>query len=70
MSHAICPVCGCNKFYVKNPEDEYDIYEFECRNGKICFEESIEDDECPEINDSTRTYCNKCAWHDTFEKLK
>lgn len=70
MPHAKCPVCGFNKFYAKDPNDEYDIYEFECRDGEICFDETLEGDECPDINDSTETFCNKCAWHDKFEKLK
>jgi hypothetical protein len=70
MSQSKCPVCGCEKFYVKNPDDEYDIYEFECRDGKVCFEEDLDEDECPEIDTGTETFCNTCAWHDKFEKLK
>jgi hypothetical protein len=70
MSQSKCPVCGCEKFYVKNPDDEYDIYEFECRDGTVCFEEDLDGDECPEIDAGTETFCNTCAWHDKFEKLK
>ena len=33
-----CPVCGCIKFYVKDPADEYETYEFECNDGVICFD--------------------------------
>ena len=29
MAQSKCPVCNCGKFYVKNPDDEYDIYEFD-----------------------------------------
>ena len=36
------------QFYVKNPEDEYDVYEFECRDGGVCFEEVLDADKFPE----------------------
>lgn len=70
MPYAKCPICGSKSFYVKNPDDEYDIYEFECRDGEICFEDTLTNGECPEVRDSTETYCNTCAWHDKFKELK
>lgn len=70
MTQSKCPVCGCLKFYVKDPDDEFETYEFECRDGEVCFEEISEDEACPEIDNDTETYCNKCAWHDKFNKLK
>ena len=70
MPEGKCPVCGCKQFYVKNPEDEYDIYEFECKEGKVCFDTDMDASETPEVNESTETFCNDCAWHDKFDKLK
>ncbi|MBR9979974.1 MAG: hypothetical protein KFF50_03000 [Desulfatitalea sp.] len=70
MAESKCPQCGCRRFYVKNPDDAYDIYEFECRNGEVCFDEGVDGDSCPEISDGTETFCNKCAWHDQFSKIK
>ena len=67
MVQSKCPACGCMQFYVKNPEDEYDIYEFECRDGEVCFEEGLDADDCPEVTDGTETFCNACAWHDKFD---
>ncbi|MGD2030076.1 MAG: hypothetical protein PVG86_09090 [Desulfobacterales bacterium] len=64
-----CPVCGCIKFYVKDPEDEYEIYEFECRDGVIRFESDVSDSEIPEVGKETETFCNNCAWHDKFKKI-
>ena len=69
MSQSKCPVCGCKQFHVKDPEDSYDIYEFECQDGVIRFEGTLEADDCPKINEETETYCNACAWHDRFEKI-
>lgn len=70
MHQSKCPVCGCKTFYVKNPEDEYDVHEFECREGEVRFSENTEPDECPSVDEKTETYCNDCAWHDKFEKIK
>jgi hypothetical protein len=63
-----CPACGCEKFYVKNPDDHYDISEFTCNDGHISFEDDIDEDDAPQISDSTEAYCNKCAWHGKIEK--
>ncbi len=65
-----CPYCGCVEFYVKNPDDEYDIYEFTCKDGDISFEVEVDENDVPPMNDSTETYCNKCAWHGKMEALK
>lgn len=70
MAQSKCPACGCLQFYVKNPLDEYDIYGFECRDGEVCFEEDLDEAECPEVTDGTEAFCNACAWHDKFDKLK
>ena len=65
-----CPACGCKNFYVKNPDDDYDVYEFTCNDGNISFEDNIDEDDVPQISDSTEAYCNKCAWHGKIEKSK
>ncbi len=56
-------------FYVKDPHDEYELYEFECKDGKICFDSDVDESETPEIESGTETYCTKCAWHDKFNEL-
>jgi hypothetical protein len=65
-----CPVCSCRRFYVKDPDDQYETYEFECKDGIVRFDESLNEDKCPDIYEDTETYCNACAWHDKFSKLK
>ena len=30
-----CPQCGCEKFYVKDPDDEYETYEFAWRMAML-----------------------------------
>jgi hypothetical protein len=69
MTDNRCPVCGSKRFYVKHPEDEYDIHEFDCREGLPVFDPGA-GDEPPDVCDDTRTYCNTCAWHGPFQELK
>ena len=65
-----CPFCGCQTFYVKDPEDEYEIYEFGLDSGDVVFSDGLEESECPAIENETLTYCNECAWHGKFRELK
>jgi hypothetical protein len=65
-----CPLCGCDRFYVKHPEDAYDTYEFEVRNGEIVFASEDAESECPEIRDDTEAYCGHCAWHGKWTEIK
>ena len=64
-----CPVCSCANFYIKDPEDEYETYEFELKDGQFAF--SSEDDAAaaPEIQDQTEAFCNKCSWHGNLKEL-
>ena len=64
-----CPLCGCTEFYVKDPDDEYDIYEFTCKDGSVAFDAEVDVKDVPEISDATETYCDKCAWHGKMETL-
>ena len=70
MGKAKCPICGCEEFYVKDPEDDYETYEFCCEDGEICFKPEIAEEKLPEIQDESVTHCNRCSWHDKLEKLK
>jgi hypothetical protein len=65
-----CPLCNCESFFVKNPDDEYDIYEFTCSNGETTFETDAGEDDVPQISDATETYCNKCVWHGKMDTIK
>jgi hypothetical protein len=70
MQQSKCPICSCKEFHVKNPDDAYEIYAFEYRDGKICFDPGVDSSGCPQIDDGTETFCNACAWHDKFSKIK
>jgi hypothetical protein len=64
-----CPLCGCKTFYLKDPDDEYETYEFELSDGEVAFGPDIDTSSCPEMCDDTETYCDKCSWHGAFNEL-
>ena len=57
MRNAKCPVCGCIEFYMKDPADEYETYEFEYKDGVICFNSDVSESEIPEIE---KFSCETC----------
>jgi hypothetical protein len=59
-----CPVCGSQRFFVKNPEDEYDTCEFDLKEGQAVFK-----DEPQEMQPETETFCSRCSWHGGFKTL-
>lgn len=65
-----CPLCGCEHFYVKHPDDEYETYEFDVRNGEILFASEDAKSECPEIGDDTEAFCDNCAWHGKWKEIQ
>ena len=64
-----CPQCGCEKFYVKDPDDEYETYEFAWRDGNVEFSADVDSSSCPEVCDDTETFCDKCSWHGSVKEL-
>ncbi len=70
MTSKKCPDCGARRFYVKDPEDHYDIYEFDLsEEGVIQFVE--ESNSSPiEVIEETKIYCDRCAWRGKLKTLK
>jgi hypothetical protein len=60
-----CPVCGSQRFFVKDPDDDYDTQEFDLQEGQPVFA-----DEPQEILPETEIYCCRCSWHDRFKTLQ
>lgn len=65
-----CPDCGSQRFYVKDPEDQYNIFEFEMKEGKIVSSDNPTASIPLEVTEETETFCDRCAWHDKFKILK
>jgi hypothetical protein len=70
MAASKCPFCGSQSFYVKNPEDQYEVYEFDLQGGQVQFKSGEDSGIPPDIGDETETYCGLCAWHGKFNALK
>ncbi len=64
-----CPVCGCQGFYVKDPEDEFETYEFRTVDGGISYEPGTDAAAAPALEDATEAFCNKCSWHGRIGEL-
>lgn len=65
-----CPVCGCQKFYVKDPDDEYETTEFHVEGGEIVFEPGASETPADAVADDAEAFCDKCAWHGDLCGLK
>ena len=65
-----CPTCGCEKFYIKDKDDEYEIYEFTTAGGTVAFSDGGDQENAPDLANNTETFCNKCTWHGKFDTLK
>ena len=56
-----CPLCGCKKFYLKDPDDEYETYGFDCESGEACFD--------PGIDGDSHIYCDTCSWNGKYDEI-
>jgi hypothetical protein len=70
MAEMKCPDCGAQRFYVKDQDDQFNICEFELKEGKIVYTDEESGTEFLEIGEDTETFCNRCAWHDKFKILR
>ena len=65
-----CPLCGCQSFFVKNPDDEFETREFSVASGEVRFGAGAESESVPKVQEASETFCNKCSWHGKFQDLK
>ena len=65
-----CPVCGSLNFFVKDPDDEYETYDFELKGEEVVYHSEAEASGSPDVKVDTEVFCEKCSWHDKFQELK
>ncbi len=65
-----CPMCGCQHFYVKDPDDDYEMHAFDLQCGEAVFTAEEAGEARPQISDATETYCDSCSWHGKFRELR
>jgi hypothetical protein len=54
---------------VKNPDDEYDMCEFDLKSGQAVFASEGDESWRPVLTDATVSYCDNCAWHGKLREL-
>lgn len=59
-----CPVCGSTRFFLKDPADEYEAYEFTLEDGRPVF---LTGDQ--ELQPETESFCQRCSWHGPWREL-
>ncbi len=58
-----CPICKSDKFYVKDPSDPFETFEFKCLEGQIEFADTDIEAQAPPVSGDQEIYCQHCAWH-------
>jgi hypothetical protein len=69
MAKNKCPHCGSSGFFVKNPDDQYETYEFHFQDGTMVLTDAEQASNPPDIVSDTETYCQKCTWRGTFKTI-
>ena len=70
MAETKCPFCGSQNFFLKDPEDAYETYEFQTSGAEVTFREQDDSLQHFELTDDSETFCSSCAWHGKFQELK
>ncbi len=70
MAPMKCPDCGAKRFYVKDPEDQYNISSFDLVKGVIEYLDVTTEEDPIAVSQETEVFCDRCAWHDKFKTLK
>lgn len=69
MKNTKCPDCGATAFYVKDPEDQYNICEFTLEQGVVAYRSDMPEAERLPVFKDSEIFCDRCAWHDTLNVL-
>jgi len=59
MQDKHCPVCRAQGFYLRLPEDQYEIYEFEITDGNLAFKPDSNKPDDLELSAETEIYCGR-----------
>lgn len=63
-----CPVCKSDQFYVKDPDDEYEIYEFQVLQGKLHLKDAGSGADAARMAETRDVFCNRCSWHGSLDQ--
>ena len=63
-----CPMCQSQKFYIQDPEDEYEISLFTITEQGPDFEDGLNADVV--LYPERKVFCDLCTWHGTYAQLQ
>lgn len=58
-----CPVCKSDHFYVKDPDDEFETYEFQVSKEGIDFQDAEQKSHASGLVEKGEIFCSRCSWH-------
>lgn len=64
-----CPFCKSDQFYVKDTEDEWETFDFECKGGLIQFSDPDHASLNDQIEPDRTVYCQRCAWNGPCKEI-
>mgnify|MGYP006282068677 FL=1 len=62
-----CPVCSSTVFFVRDPEDEYEMYRFEVTSKGCVFEDELDPESA--LFSGREIFCDRCSWHGDADQL-
>lgn len=65
-----CPVCDCEYFYIKDPDNSAKYYKFKSAAGDIVFEEEDAAAHLNAAESEIMAHCIQCVWQGKLEELK
>ena len=65
-----CPLCKSQQFYVKDPDDIFETYDFELQNGQLTFGDPQSAPTQEQVKKENEIFCQRCAWHGTYDQIK
>jgi hypothetical protein len=65
-----CPICRSRGFYLKDPDDEYETFEFDLKEDSPVFREDNRPTFASDTLGKEEIFCEQCAWHGKFAELK
>mgnify|MGYP006278015491 CR=1 FL=1 len=63
-----CPLCRSKTFFVRDPDDAYEITKFELTASGCVFED--ERDPETELISGREIFCDRCSWHGIADLLQ
>lgn len=61
-----CPICKSNHFYVKDPDDPYETYEFQVGSDGVPLQ-NPQNRSVPAAGEDV--YCCRCSWHGFMNQI-